>query len=181
MILAADVQYGDTGAQAAGVLFTDWPDAAPERTLLVHLPEVAEYVPGEFYRRELPCLLRLVEVVAVPLSAVVVDGYVTLGEDARPGLGWKLWEALGRAVPVVGVAKTAFAGTPAETEVRRGGSHSPLYVTAAGLPLADAKAQVAAMHGPHRLPTLLNQADRLARGLEAASTFGLTTAGQAGK
>jgi Deoxyinosine 3''endonuclease (endonuclease V) len=84
MILAADVQYGDTGAQAAGVLFTDWPAAAPERTLLVHLPEVAEYVPGEFYRRELPCLLRLGGGVAGPLSARGGGGPQNPPLPARP-------------------------------------------------------------------------------------------------
>ena len=171
MILAADVQYGEDGAHAAAVLFAHWTDAAPQRTLLEHLPQVAEYIPGEFYRRDLPCLLRLIEVAGEPLSAVIVDGYVTLGAEGRPGLGHKLWEALGGGVAVVGVAKTAFAGTPAEAELCRGGSRSPLYVTAAGMPLAQAKANVAAMHGPHRLPTLLKQVDRLARGLEGAETL----------
>jgi len=38
-------------------------------------------------------------------------------------------------------------------------------VTAAGCdPLAAAE-RIAAMHGPHRIPDLLRQADRLARGI----------------
>lgn len=119
-----------------------------------HLPPAADYVAGEFYRRELPCLLRLVKMADARPSVIVIDGYVTLSAEARPGLGWHLWEALERQVPVVGVAKTAFAGTPAECAVYRCGSRSPLFVTAAGLPLAEVKANVEAMHGPYRLPTL---------------------------
>jgi deoxyribonuclease V len=62
----------------------------------------------------------------------------------------------------VGVAKTAFRSATHAAEVRRGGTR-PLYVTAAGLPLDDAAAMVAAMAGPHRLPDALRRVDKLAR------------------
>ena len=63
---------------------------------------------------------------------------------------------------MIGVAKTAFAGAPA-VPVVRGDSARPLYVTAAGLDPQLAARHLAAMHGPHRLPTLLKRVDTLAR------------------
>ncbi|REM68180.1 endonuclease V, partial [Mycobacterium tuberculosis] len=41
---------------AAGVLLRCWSDAAPSREIVVRVPSVDEYVPGEFFRRELPCI-----------------------------------------------------------------------------------------------------------------------------
>jgi deoxyribonuclease V len=103
---------------------------------------------------------------------VLVDGYVWLG-GARPGLGARLFAALGERTPVVGVAKTAWGGTVApaiaqddphrSVPVLRGQSVKPLFVTAEGLDVAEAAARVSAMHGAHRIPTLLKEVDRLVR------------------
>jgi deoxyribonuclease V len=41
-----------------------------------------------------------------PLDQIIVDGFVSLGD--KPGLGMHLWEALGRRVAVIGVAKSHF-------------------------------------------------------------------------
>lgn len=120
---------------------------------------MADYEPGAFYRRELPCLL---DVLARGPRAdiVVVDGYVWLG-DGKAGLGAHLHAALGGAV--VGVAKTRFAGATDAIAVCRGVSRAPLYVSAAGMSTEEAAAMVAAMHGPYRVPTLLKRVDMLAR------------------
>jgi deoxyribonuclease V len=93
---------------------------------------------------------------------LVVDGHAWLRALDDPGLGARLWEALGRAAPVVGVAKQAFQGGVA-LPVRRGGSENPLWVTAAGMDAADACRCVSIMHGAHRLPTLLKRVDRACR------------------
>jgi deoxyribonuclease V len=77
-------------------------------------------------------------------------------------LGWHLFDALESKIPVIGVAKSRFEGAPAH-EVYRGASRRPLYVTAAGMTLAKAAANIQAMHGAHRIPTLLQRVDRLAR------------------
>lgn len=168
MILAVDVQYRETSATVAGVLFADWGDAQALASHAVVCNDVAEYVPGEFYRRELPCILRLLDTLAeATIDCIAIDGYVWLGAERRPGLGAHLRDALGERVPVVGIAKTYYAGTPAEAEVRRGGSDRPLYVSAAGMALDEARAAVARMSGSHRIPDLLKQVDRLARGLVA--------------
>lgn len=46
--------------------------------------EIAPYQPGEFYRRELPCLLAVLACGPVA-EVIVVDGYVWLGPE-RAGL-----------------------------------------------------------------------------------------------
>jgi deoxyribonuclease V len=70
---------------------------------------------------------------------------------------------MGGRIPVIGVAKTYFQGSRA-VSVRRPGSDRPLFVTAVGVDLTAAAQQIASMHGPYRIPTLLRRVDQLARG-----------------
>ena len=56
MIAFLDVDYREVGAVAAAVLAYDWTDSVPTAEITAFIPDVEEYVPGEFYRRELPCL-----------------------------------------------------------------------------------------------------------------------------
>jgi deoxyribonuclease V len=163
MILAVDTHYSSEGSATAGVLFDDWEAALPLATFISKLPTVADYVPGKFYQRELPCILDLLCVADVKPGLIVIDGYVFLDGVAQSGLGKHLFDALGGKVPVVGVAKTSFAGISPDYGVLRGDSIKPLYVTAVGVPLAEAKANVARMHGKHRTPTLLKTVDQLCR------------------
>jgi deoxyribonuclease V len=108
MIIAAfDVHYLENGrASAAAVLFHDYrdPELAAEYTL--SLPSAADYIPGQFYRRELPCILALIEQFEENPHEMMVDGYVTLGD--RPGLGLHLFESFQGKIPVIGVAKSPF-------------------------------------------------------------------------
>lgn len=163
-LAAVDVDYRADGAVAGCVLFDAWDAAAPARELVATAAagEVAPYVPGALYRRELPLLERVLALVGHPLDVVIVDGNVWLDAAGAPGLGAHLWRALGEQAAVIGVAKTSYAGAPV-VEVLRGGSASPLYVTAAGMDAATAAAHVRAMHGEFRLPTLLKRVDRLCR------------------
>ncbi len=172
MILTTDVAYSGTLAVAAGIVHRDWDSDAAERTIVERIDTVAPYEPGAFYKRELPCLLRLLEAVDETLDAIVVDGYVTLGPEQSPGLGWHLHDRLGGDVPVIGVAKSEFAGTPETCRLYRGGSKQPLYVTAIGMPLSQAKTCIAGMHGASRMPTLLKLADRACRDALAARLRG---------
>ena len=167
MILAVDVDYREPEAVVAGVLFNEWNAAEPLQEYIISCCIPANYMPGEFYRRELPCLLGLLREHALQPALIVVDGHVFLDDHGRPGLGKHLFDALDGRVPVIGVAKTAFVGIGADHEVLRGDSARPLYVSAVGVPLADAKAHLLAMDGAHRLPTLLKAVDRACR--DAAS------------
>jgi deoxyribonuclease V len=91
----------------------------------------------------------------------VIDGYVDLDRQGRPGLGAHLYKEIG--VPVIGVAKSAFRTAEHAVAVRRGTAVKPLYVTAAGIPVDRAAELVARMAGPYRLPDALRRVDRLAR------------------
>lgn len=161
MIVCVDVHYGVTAVTTALVGWIAWPDAAPACERVDRAPpDPAPYVPGAFYQRELPYLVAIIAHAPAPVTTIVVDGHVWLGPD-RPGLGVHVHARFD--VPVIGVAKSAFVGAPS-LPVVRGASARPLHVTAIGVAPAVAAAQVAAMHGPFRLPTLLKRADALARG-----------------
>jgi len=159
VIACVDVDYRDDAAVAAGLWFPDWGAAVASAQLVATFPPAAEYEPGAFYRRELPCLLGLLAL-GPPADIVIVDGYAWLGGGVA-GLGAHLHASLG--LTVVGVAKTRFASATDAVAVCRGGSRSPLYVSAAGMAVAEAAKIVAAMHGPYRVPTLLKAVDALAR------------------
>ncbi|HEY3449870.1 MAG TPA: endonuclease V [Myxococcales bacterium] len=169
MIAVLDVHYPETGARAACVVLEAWDSASASEERVVTLEVVEPYVPGQFFRRELPCLQAVLSVIRAHASTVIVDGYVWLDRQGRPGLGAHLFEALGKAIPVVGVAKAAFgeAGTSAAVEVLRGQSKRPLFVTSAGIDASEAAAKVKAMAGPARLPWALGQVDALSRGRRA--------------
>jgi deoxyribonuclease V len=161
LFAAVDVAYLASGvARAAAVLARDpaFTDIAGERTAL--LPAAAPYRPGEFFLRELPPIKAVLAGVA-GLAMLVVDGYADLDPSGRPGLGAHAHADL--AVPVIGIAKTRFATATHAAPLLRGQSGQPVYITAAGLPLADAVSIVRAMQGPFRLPDAVRRADALAR------------------
>ncbi len=162
MIFCTDVGYRTDYALAAGVLFTAWTVAKPDLEHTVKVSPIADYVSGEFYRRELPCLLKLIESVNTPITTLVIDGFVWLEEGTRKGLGAHLHDALNARIPIIGVAKTPYRSARA-TEVRRGKSATPLYVTSAGIDPQIAADHIQSMHGPNRIPTLIKRADFLSR------------------
>jgi deoxyribonuclease V len=161
--VAVDVHYREGLAVGGAVAFSDWSAARVEQTATSTVPAAPDYVPGAFYRRELEPILACLKCINGEIGTILVDGYVALGADQRPGLGWHVWHAMGRSIPVIGVAKSRFEGTSPDTEVLRGASARPLFVTAIGLELGMAKSWIKAMHGPYRMPTLLTAADALSR------------------
>lgn len=164
VLLATDVQYRDFGATAAAVAFDDW-DSGVINGFWVRGFEGAPalYRPGCFYERELPYVLEIVTDARAEarIGAVVVDGHVWLGAG-EPGLGARLYEALGGETPVVGIAKSPFHRGVA-TPVRRGRSGRPLFVSSVGLGQDEASRLVGRMHGAGRIPTVVRRADRLSR------------------
>jgi deoxyribonuclease V len=163
VILAVDVKYSGNYAAVAGVVFAEWRDEVPQRELICFVEVPAPYQPGEFYKRELPCILELIEENQLQPDLVVIDGFVFLDGSTKPGLGKHLYDALGGKVAVIGVAKSRYKGITAEYEVFRGSSNKPLYVTAAGINLDEAKEHIRSMHGAYRQPTLLKKVDHLCR------------------
>ncbi len=162
-IFAIDVDYRETYAVAAGIMFDDWEDSIPTSQSVIRVDEIAEYEPGYFYKRELPCLLKLLHQLKTLPEYIIVDGYVHLEETQKPGLGKHLYDALQGKSIVIGVAKTRFNNTPPEIEVFKGESQRPLYVTAAGISDTEAKKLIEKMDGRYRIPTMLKLVDQLSR------------------
>ena len=169
MKVALDVQYNHDYAIGAALAFSAWSDPEPcsETTLLVR--GVEPYEPGSFFKRELPVLLATIAELPFTPNLLIIDGHVWLGPD-KPGLGWHLHQQVEMRMPVVGVAKTSFAGAAHAHKVFRGVSRKPLYVTSVGMEGDKAARAIASMAGEHRLPTLLKQVDTLARKRFAETT-----------
>ncbi|MFV8752025.1 endonuclease V [Nannocystaceae bacterium ST9] len=170
MYACIDVDYrpdpaapGREQAVAACLEFERWTDAVALAEHVRRIPDVAPYVSGRFFERELPCALAILADLGRTPDLVIIDGYVFLDDQGRAGFGVHLWQALGEHTPVIGVAKNRFRSNPAAIELLRGGSTRPLFVTAIGIDVGDAAEHVRAMHGEHRLPTLLKRVDRLCR------------------
>jgi deoxyribonuclease V len=161
LCVAVDVHYRSLGgARAAAVVAAEATFARifSERTAVI--PEVEAYRPGEFYLRELPPLRAALEGLT-GLGLLVIDGYADLDPNGRPGLGAHAHREF--AVPVIGVAKSAFRTATQAVPVLRGTSARPLFVTAAGMPRGDAAEVVRRMAGRFRIPDALRRADELAR------------------
>jgi len=163
MIACLDVDYQDPRAVAAGIAFRDWGDESVVTERVVSLNDVQPYESGQFFLRELPCLLAVSSLLP-PVQVVLVDGYVWL-EENRPGLGAHLYQSLDGRVAVIGVAKSRYVGATNVQQITRGKSKQPLYISAVGLNVEQAAKCVYSMHGPYRIPTLLARVDYLSRGV----------------
>lgn len=150
MCAAVDVHYLRTGgARAAAVLAADaaFAHVLAERTAVI--PRVRPYRPGQFYLRELPPLRAVLDGLS-RLGLLVVDGYADLDPGGRPGLGAHAHAEFG--IPVIGVAKSRFRTATHAVPVVRRSSVRPLFVTAAGIPSADAADLVRRVAGRYRRP-----------------------------
>lgn len=165
MILAFDTYYSDKKAKTVAIGFNAWTDAQPHEVFTETLDDVADYQPGEFYKRELPCILSLLSRIDLAkVEAIVIDGFVILDDNGKPGLGGHLYARLDQKVPVIGVAKTNFALiNEGKREVFRGQSERPLFITALGIDLDVASNNIRHMHGDYRIPTLLKYLDGLTK------------------
>ncbi len=128
---------------------------------------VARYEPGKFYKRELPCIMKVLGLVKEPLKTIFIDAHVWLS-PAHPGLGAHLFNAIGKKIPVIGMAKKGFAMQEKTDEmlvkrVYRGKSKHPLHVTAAGIDLDQAAQVVQRLCGSFRIPYAMKKSHSLAR------------------
>jgi len=165
MIYCFDTFYGEDYAKTAVVGIEDWGSNQPIFELSDTIYEVNEYESGAFYKRELPCILSIINKINLDpkKDILVIDGYVTLSDDGKPGLGGYLFNELEGKIPVIGVAKNDFASLNLKKTIYRGGSKKPLFVTALGYDLQKASEKIITMHGEFRLPTVLKLADQKCR------------------
>ncbi len=121
-----------------------------------------EYISGEFYKRELPCILSLYSLIKEEINLIIVDSFVML-DGGRMGLGGYLFESLGRKIPVIGVAKTYFKGCSSYIAVYRGISKKPLYISSIGVHPEFAFNFIKNLRGKNRIPDVLKRVDQLTR------------------
>ncbi|MCK5903018.1 MAG: hypothetical protein KAG28_07700 [Cocleimonas sp.] len=165
MMLAVDVQYHDNNtAVVAGIGFETWDAAIPTQIYTTAIDHVAAYCSGQFYKRELPCLLALLKAHDLSPKTLIIDGYVYLDGRSKAGLGKYLYDALQGQSQVIGVAKKAFANIDNQYQLFRGNSKKPLYISCVGESLDHAKQLIHDMHGDYRIPSLLKKADQVCRG-----------------
>jgi deoxyribonuclease V len=165
MILAFDTYYFDQKAKTICLEFAEWNE---DKNFKIHseiIDNVEEYIPGEFYKRELPCILSLLKQIDLStIEVIVVDGFVYLNDENKYGLGGYLYEKLNKEIPIIGVAKTNFASIEKNKKALfRGESKKPLYITSIGIDLDEAYKKVESMAGEYRFPTLLKELDRLSK------------------
>ncbi|GAA3410627.1 endonuclease V [Paenibacillus hodogayensis] len=162
MIVAVDVYYEENKAKSVGVIFQSWEDSKPLEIITSYTENPPEYEPGFFYKRELPCIRELLKGTDInQIHTIVVDGYVYLNDEKKPGLGHYVYTDFAGEIPVIGVAKSAFHDNEAFVQkVYRGNSSKPLYITSVGMELAVAAKHIRSMYGAYRFPHLLKLLDQ---------------------
>lgn len=162
---AVDVHYTNDSATTALVEFPDVSAGSITGTLKKDLRITAPYIPGKFYLRELPCILKILEMTNKSYNGIFIDGFVFLKKPLCLGLGGHLARALSYQTTVIGVAKNYFHLADKFVEIKRGRSSNPLYVSAYNMEARIAGSWVKNMFGSNRIPYILKVTDQLSRNL----------------
>ncbi|MCC8408689.1 hypothetical protein LJ707_07095 [Mucilaginibacter sp. UR6-1] len=164
MYLAIDVYYVGTIAKAVGLIFIPGSEEV-KATIVEYAANIEDYEPGRFYKRELPCILKLLSKIRLSdIDVIIIDGHVFIDDNGNYGLGGKLWEALNGQVAIIGVAKAKFQNNSTTVdELLRGQSQKPLYVSSVGINLKEATQIIREMKGYNRMPDLLKKVDTLSK------------------
>jgi len=86
--LAVDAYYAGSKAKVVGVLFENFSDEKPLKIISKAVGDVTPYESGSFYKRELPCIVSLLQDLDVrDISLIVIDGFVYLDDEGGYGLG----------------------------------------------------------------------------------------------
>lgn len=165
MIVAIDTFYYENKAKTIAITFDNWDSSNYTKYYSEELNISSEYIPGEFYKRELPCILSILKNIDIEIiDGIIIDGYVYLDDFNKYGLGGYLYESLNRKIPIIGVAKTNFASNNInKVELLRGKSKNPLFITSIGVDIDTSKKNISKMHGEYRIPTLLKELDNLTK------------------
>lgn len=177
--LATDTYYYKDRAKTVGIIFNSWDDSEPETIIHSWLgaDKYGPYIPGEFYKRELPCIINLITEHKLDLKefdTIILDGLARLPGSSTEGLGVHLEDKITELWPdldfydrpaIMGVAKTRFGNVEDDEgtcTVLRGTAKTPFYVNTTWhlMSSAEAASHLKEMHGEHRIPTLLKLLDR---------------------
>ncbi|MBQ3291797.1 MAG: endonuclease V [Mogibacterium sp.] len=164
MIVVIDADYDESThrGHVAGIICETPLDDEISGVVTAEVEDIQEYCPGQFYKRELQCVEAILsQLDPEKVDLIIVDGYADFGTEER-SLGAHVFEEY--HIPVIGIAKTHYALCFIDnTEVLRGTSLKPLFVTCKGIDHEQAKSIVAGMAGENRLPYLVKLADKYAR------------------
>ncbi len=159
-----DVKYYDNFAAIGYVIFKNHTSPiAIETGQIIHYG-IEPYESGNFYKRELPCLLSALNQLELKFEfeLIYIDANVWLGENKK-GLGVYLYNQLNRKTPIIGISKTKYNNSILIKEIIRGNSENPLYISSIGIDLEIAAKMVKEMHGNFRLPNMIKLADSFSR------------------
>lgn len=165
MILAFDTYYFENKAKTVAISFENWTDYIEQKVFSEILENIEEYKSGEFYKRELPCILSLIKTFNLKdYEAIIIDGYVYVDDNSKFGLGGFLYEKLNKEIPIIGVAKTDFISlNNNKVSLLRGKSKNPVFLSSIGINLNEATEKIKYMSGEFRIPTLLKKLDTLTK------------------
>ena len=128
-----DKTTGKEYARTVAGIFFDYTDKKFEEIVITRTDNIAEYESGNFYKRELPPILDVLDEIyrkGYKLDTIIVDGYVHMCEDDgktyHPGLGKRLADALVgtnlEGIDIVGIAKHHYAFLHPDTVVEYEGT-----------------------------------------------------------
>jgi deoxyribonuclease V len=165
MVLAFDTYYYGTKAKTICLSFENWTTTESFEILAETIDVSEEYISGEFFKRELPCILSLLKKIDIKyVSVIIIDGFVYLDDDKKLGLGGHLYNSLDKKIPIIGVAKNDFVAINKLKRVTlRGKSKKPLFVTSAGIDLDFAHKRIMDLPGDFRIPDILKRLDVLTK------------------
>lgn len=123
---------------------------------------VEDYVPGQFYKRELPFILKVFETIKENIGIIIIDSFIWV-EGHQKGLGAHLYDSVSCEIPIIGVAKSYLKGCTEYLKVYRGKSINPLYVSAVGIDINYSARLIEELKGDFRIPSILKRVDRLSR------------------
>jgi deoxyribonuclease V len=154
--IAIDAYYKDNICHVVGGIFNKWVDEHASKFIYADVKIGSEYIPGEFYKRELPGIVELLKQIDLnEFDTIIIDGYVYLKElgyisarnefvsgPIKRGLGCHLRMALAKhylerkakkRLNIVGIAKTLYGDDSEYGICYRGESKKPLYITSFNL------------------------------------------------
>lgn len=160
-LLVVDVAYDDDNNLAYIVGAASSNNERDIKIFTMEMENIEPYVSGEFYKREMPCIEKLIDKHNLEPDILIVDAFCQFKE--RDCLGG-IFHSKHNHIKVIGVAKNAHRDMPDNCELIRGlRSSKPLYVTSSGISIDDAKMIIRNLKGDARMPFLLKMVDSLTK------------------
>ena len=148
--------YSDTNCYTVGLVFSHWNSKKPDYILESTVSEFAPYIPGQFYKRELPGVLSIIRQVNLrEFDTIILDGFTRLLDNSLniiPGLS------------IIGVAKSMFCKSDSVSlPLYRGQAKTPLWISVSSgseIDLMTARDYIKSMYGDSKLPDMLKLLDK---------------------